>query len=285
MQIPRISEGQGVSRQITPGTQTELTLRLEISRRQFFQWHFVEKRRIPEVKQKMDELTRALTLAGYDYDFIAAETQWRSRSCHWNTLRKLAWKVEPHQKGEGLPVPVELANVPIWLEGDQDVGDWRKSRSNETHRSHVSAAQADEHREPHRNKSHGNGYIQDVAVSEQVSDEWSCSPASEPRPPPPALVCKLLFSGTNDAVPGSAVKALGSKPLEWSQNGFGIIAGLAWGMSGMENRIEIVVACRGVRALGDEDMGVPVTKLGIFNQLASSGGAEDGGRWFLIFSP
>ena len=56
-------------------------------------------------------------------------------------------------------------------------------------------------------------------------------------------------------------------------------------MSGMENRIEIVVACRGVRALGDEDMGVPVTKLGIFNQLASSGGAEDGGRWFLIFSP
>ncbi|CAD6585699.1 MAG: hypothetical protein ASARMPREDX12_002095 [Alectoria sarmentosa] len=157
-------EGQGVSRQITPGTQTELTLRLEISRRQFFQWHFVEKRRIPEVKQKMDELTRALTLAGYDYDFIAAETQWRSRSCHWNTLRKLAWKVEPHQKGEGLPVPVELANVPIWLEGDQDVGDWRKSRSNETHRSHVSAAEADEHQKTHRNKDHGNGHLQDVAV-------------------------------------------------------------------------------------------------------------------------
>ena len=29
-------------------------------------------------------------------------------------------------------------------------------------------------------------------------------------------------------------------------------------------RTEIVVACRGVRALGDEGMGVPVTKLGIF---------------------
>ena len=54
-----------------PGTHTELTRRLEVSRRQFFQWHFIEKRRIREVKQKMDELTRALALADNNYDFIA----------------------------------------------------------------------------------------------------------------------------------------------------------------------------------------------------------------------
>ncbi|CAF9918032.1 MAG: hypothetical protein ALECFALPRED_000471 [Alectoria fallacina] len=120
-----MTENQELSRQRMPGTHTELTRRLEVSRRQFFQWHFIEKRRIREVKQKMDELTRALALADNNYDFIAEENQWRSRSRHWNTLRKLAWKVQPHQKGRGLPIPAELANVPIWVEWDQDVGNWR----------------------------------------------------------------------------------------------------------------------------------------------------------------
>lgn len=54
-----------------PGNQTELTSRLEISRRQFYQWHLVEKLQMPEVKAKMDELTRVLRLAGSDHNFIA----------------------------------------------------------------------------------------------------------------------------------------------------------------------------------------------------------------------
>ena len=54
-----------------PGIHTELTSRLEISRRQFFQWHLVEKRPIFEVKAKMDELTGVLESAGYDYNFRA----------------------------------------------------------------------------------------------------------------------------------------------------------------------------------------------------------------------
>ena len=54
-----------------PGAQTELTARLEISRRQFFQWHFVEKLHMPVVQEKMEQLTRALVLAGYDYNFVA----------------------------------------------------------------------------------------------------------------------------------------------------------------------------------------------------------------------
>ena len=54
-----------------PGKQTALTARLEPSKRQFFQWHKVEQRALSEVKIKMDELTEALTAAGYDYNFVA----------------------------------------------------------------------------------------------------------------------------------------------------------------------------------------------------------------------
>lgn len=54
-----------------PGAQTELTRKLEMSRRQFFQWHLVEKRHISEVKKRMDELTKALVDTDYDYDFVA----------------------------------------------------------------------------------------------------------------------------------------------------------------------------------------------------------------------
>ena len=49
----------------------ELTARLEPARRQFFQWHFVEERQIVEVKEKMDQLTRDLKIAGYAFDFVA----------------------------------------------------------------------------------------------------------------------------------------------------------------------------------------------------------------------
>ena len=48
-----------------------LERRLHPCKRQFFQWYFVERLSIPEVKRKMDELTRALQLAGYDYNFEA----------------------------------------------------------------------------------------------------------------------------------------------------------------------------------------------------------------------
>lgn len=54
-----------------PGTPTELTLKLEISRRQFFQWHLIERRPIREVKERMDQLTKALNDAGYGYSFVA----------------------------------------------------------------------------------------------------------------------------------------------------------------------------------------------------------------------
>ena len=54
-----------------PGPRTELTVRLEPSSRQFFQWVFREKRPIAEIKQKMDELTQALVESGRDYNFVA----------------------------------------------------------------------------------------------------------------------------------------------------------------------------------------------------------------------
>lgn len=54
-----------------PGKETELTARLKPSRRQFFQWHLKEKFSLRNVKDKMDELTKALNAAGYDYNFVA----------------------------------------------------------------------------------------------------------------------------------------------------------------------------------------------------------------------
>ena len=54
-----------------PNNGNELTVRLEPARRQFFQWHFVEKLQIVEIKDKMDQLTRDLKIAGYDFDFVA----------------------------------------------------------------------------------------------------------------------------------------------------------------------------------------------------------------------
>ena len=65
--------------------------------------------------------------------FRYREKAWKSRSRHWNTSGKTAWKVGPHEKGRGLPIPTEISNVPIWIEWDQDVGDWRKYNSNESH--------------------------------------------------------------------------------------------------------------------------------------------------------
>ena len=51
---------------------TDLTQRLEPSIRQFYQWHFVEKRSISEVKERMDGLTQALHRAGHSqFNFIA----------------------------------------------------------------------------------------------------------------------------------------------------------------------------------------------------------------------
>ncbi|KAL9063895.1 MAG: hypothetical protein Q9161_009210 [Pseudevernia consocians] len=80
-----------------PGIHTELTSRLEISRRQFFQWHLVEKRQILEVKAKMDELTRVLKLAGYDYNFVA-DTQARNGfdSSHAPTVPSSSVLEYPH---------------------------------------------------------------------------------------------------------------------------------------------------------------------------------------------
>ena len=66
-----------------PGNQTELTARLEISKRQFFQWHFVEKCSIPEVKERMDELTQALISANYDFDFVAEYDSSPLIACCW----------------------------------------------------------------------------------------------------------------------------------------------------------------------------------------------------------
>lgn len=134
-----------------PGAQTELTRRLEISRRQFFQWHLVERLHLPDVKKRMDELTNALVDADYHFNFVAEhvsplstrieladnescyrEKHWKSRSRTWNVTRaKTAWEVKHHQKGRDLPIPAEIATLPVWVEWGQDVGDWRNNRSNE----------------------------------------------------------------------------------------------------------------------------------------------------------
>ena len=54
-----------------PFKMSEVAVRLEPARRQFFQWHFIENLRIAEVMIKMDQLTRDLKTAGYAFDFVA----------------------------------------------------------------------------------------------------------------------------------------------------------------------------------------------------------------------
>ena len=39
---------------------------------------------------------------------------------------KSAWSIDAAQKGRGLPVPLEAQGVTLWIEWDQDVGDWRR---------------------------------------------------------------------------------------------------------------------------------------------------------------
>lgn len=81
------------------------------------------------------KLSHLLTDVGYlTIELHYREKSWKSRSRRWNALRKTAWKVGPRQKGRGLPIPADIANVPIWVEWDQDVGDWRNTGSNENNR-------------------------------------------------------------------------------------------------------------------------------------------------------
>ena len=54
------------------------------------------------------------------------ENAWRGRSRHWNKKSKSAWKIQKYQKGRGLPVPLSAQGATLWIEFDQDVGDWRR---------------------------------------------------------------------------------------------------------------------------------------------------------------
>ena len=66
--------------------------------------------------------------------FCYREKTWIGRSRHWNISGKRAWKIQPHQKGQGLRIPAEIAEVPVWIEWDRDVGDWRKKSPTDNHR-------------------------------------------------------------------------------------------------------------------------------------------------------
>ena len=54
-----------------PGPRTPQTLKLEPTRRQFFQWYFVERMTITEVKERMDELSKYLNRPAGE-DFVAS---------------------------------------------------------------------------------------------------------------------------------------------------------------------------------------------------------------------
>ena len=45
---------------VSSGPRTELTRRLERSKRQFFQWFYLEGRSVPKIKEEMDKLSIAL---------------------------------------------------------------------------------------------------------------------------------------------------------------------------------------------------------------------------------
>ncbi|MCJ1272802.1 hypothetical protein MMC21_000591 [Puttea exsequens] len=106
-----------------PGPRNPDNIKLEDARRQFFQWHIVENRPISEVKQKMDLLSQEL-----DKDFVAEESRWESRRRYWNSLSPTSWKLKKKDRGEDIPVPVEIRDLEIWKKGDQDIGDWRVAR-------------------------------------------------------------------------------------------------------------------------------------------------------------
>ena len=99
-----------------PGAQTELTRRLEVSRRQFFQWHLVEQRHIPEVKKRMDELTKALVDADYHLDFVAEyclplPTAWSWLTMKSTTGRRTGEAVHVHGTPPERRAPGRSSNI------------------------------------------------------------------------------------------------------------------------------------------------------------------------------
>ena len=127
------------------------------------------------------------------------EKAWKSRSRRWNTLRKTAWKVEPGQKGRGLPIPADIADVPVWVEWDQDVGDWRKGRPREENEyarllaayrkanlssSSVPAAPAGGQQEPSQSAGHRDA-VYDLCCLLGVSTNTSAEPKSVTTSGPP----------------------------------------------------------------------------------------------------
>lgn len=71
---------------------------------------------------------RTLYLSKHRERPLSSKESWKSRSRYWNKLAKNAWKVETNQKGRILHIPTELAKLPIWVEWDQDVWDWRNHK-------------------------------------------------------------------------------------------------------------------------------------------------------------
>ncbi|KAL2049023.1 hypothetical protein ABVK25_010694 [Lepraria finkii] len=108
-----------------PGPRKPKTKALERSRRQFFQWYFVERLTLLDVKERMDKLSEVLRRVTGD-DFVAPFKDWESRRRHWNTLSPTKWDIKNDQRGNpDLPIPADIVDLPLWQKGDKDVGNWR----------------------------------------------------------------------------------------------------------------------------------------------------------------
>ena len=123
-----------------PIPRTQLTKRLEPSKRQFFQWYNLETQPIKWIKLEMDKLSLALYhITGDNFQaesvFLPAffdprtkltiircsEGQWRYRQRTWNK----EWRIKRRDRGPNLHVPDNILHLQLWRRGDHDVGDWR----------------------------------------------------------------------------------------------------------------------------------------------------------------
>ncbi|KAL2041938.1 hypothetical protein N7G274_005126 [Stereocaulon virgatum] len=123
-----------------PGPRTPHTLKLEPTKRQFFQWYFVERMTITEVKERMDELSKYLNRPAGE-DFVASVSEWAGRRRYWNSQCATRWNIKDKDRGNlNLAMPADIAHLSLWRKGCEDVGNWRTIPQYDYHRTRLPSA-------------------------------------------------------------------------------------------------------------------------------------------------
>ncbi|KAL8810341.1 MAG: hypothetical protein Q9200_002661 [Gallowayella weberi] len=92
------------------------TLQLDQFKRQFWQWYFIEKKSMPQVKRSFDNLFDRMTKAtGVKYDIN--ERQWKTRSLEWMKT----WGKTKAQQGKQVAMPDVLKELPLWYIRDRQL--------------------------------------------------------------------------------------------------------------------------------------------------------------------